>query len=164
VPALAGCGEVVAGEGFAAGSDRVQGVALGPVTASGPRGPVDLDHPLALVDQEPGQPGSIAAGAFQGPHPPTWSLGVGQLEQAGVAGPVAWHLQGGPDPAVGVKQGRGVAVAVGVDPDDGVDLALEHGHGGCSFKTATVGWYRPGLESPRGGRTVRGHASGRTGF
>jgi hypothetical protein len=46
---------------------------------------------------------------------------------------VAWHLQGGPHPTVGVQQGRGVAVAVGVDPDDGVDLALEHGHGGYSF-------------------------------
>jgi hypothetical protein len=47
---------------------------------------------------------------------------------------VAWHLQGGPHPAVGVQQGRGVAVAVGVDPDDGVNPALEHGHGGCSFQ------------------------------
>jgi hypothetical protein len=41
-----------------------------------------------------------------------------------MVGPVAWHLQGGPDPAVGVQQGRGVAVAVGVDPDDGVNPAL----------------------------------------
>ena len=52
---------------------------------------------------------------------------LGQLEQPGVAGLVAWHLQGGPHPAVGVQQGRGVAVAVGVDPDDGVDVALEQG-------------------------------------
>jgi hypothetical protein len=48
-------------------------------------------------------------------------------------GPVAWHLQGGPNPTVSVQQGRGVAVAMGVDPDDGVNLALEHGHGGCSL-------------------------------
>jgi hypothetical protein len=27
-----------------------------------------------------------------------------------------------------------VAVTVGVDPDDGVNPALEHGHGGCSFR------------------------------
>jgi hypothetical protein len=39
------------------GPDGVQGVALGPVAAPGPLGPVDLDHPLAMVDQEPGQPG-----------------------------------------------------------------------------------------------------------
>jgi hypothetical protein len=48
---------------------------------------------------------------------------LGQLEQPGMASPVAWHLQGGPHPTVGVQQGRGVGVAVGVDPDDGVDLA-----------------------------------------
>jgi hypothetical protein len=49
-------------------------------------------------------------------------------------------------------------------PKGGVDLALEHGHGGCSVQTATVGWHRPGLASPRRGRTVRGHARRRTGF
>jgi hypothetical protein len=70
VPALAGAGEVLAGEGFAAGPDRVQPITLGPVAAPGPLGPVDLDHPLALVDQKPGQPGSITAGSFQGPDPP----------------------------------------------------------------------------------------------
>ena len=112
------------GQGFAAGPDGVQGVALGPVAAPGPLGPVDLDHPLALVDQKLGQPGPIAARPLQGPHPPARGLGVGQLEQPGMAGLVAWHLQGGPDPAGGVQQGRGVAVAVGVDPDDGVDPAL----------------------------------------
>jgi hypothetical protein len=124
VATLAWRGLVVAGQGFAAGSDGVQGVALGPVAAAGPRGPVDLDHPLALVDQEPGQPGSIAAGSFQGPDPPARCLDFGQLEQPGVAGVVAWHLQGGPQPTVGIRHGRGVAVAVGVDPDDGVNLAL----------------------------------------
>jgi hypothetical protein len=63
---------------------------------------------------------------------------MGQLEQPGMPGLVASHLQDAPHPAVGIQQRRGVAVAVGVDPDDGVDLALEHGHGGCSFQTATV--------------------------
>ena len=140
---LAWRGEVVAGQGFAAGPDRVQHVAVGPVAAPGPLGPVDLDHPLALVDQKPGQPGPITPGSFQGPDPPAGGLELGQPEQPGMAGLVAWHLQGGPDPAVGVQQGRGVAVAVGVDPDDGVNLTLELGHGGCSFQTATVGW--PGL-------------------
>ena len=44
-----------------------------------------------------------------------------------MAGLVAWHLQGGPHPAVGVQEGRGVAVAVGVDPDDDVNLASSMG-------------------------------------
>jgi hypothetical protein len=60
VPTLARAREVVASQGFAAGPDGVQGVALGAVAAPGPLGPVDLNHPLALVDQEPGQPGPIA--------------------------------------------------------------------------------------------------------
>jgi hypothetical protein len=34
-----------------------------------------------------------------------------------MAGPVAWHLQGGPHSTIGVQQGRGVAVAVGVDSE-----------------------------------------------
>jgi hypothetical protein len=59
------------------GPDGVQGVALGPVAAPGPLGPVDLDHPLAMVDQEPGQPGPIAPGPFQGPDSPAWRLLVG---------------------------------------------------------------------------------------
>src|SRR5215207_8779569 len=70
VPALAWRGLVVAGESFTAGSDGVQDVALDPVAASGPRGPVDLDHPLAPLNQKPGQPGPIATSSFQGPHPP----------------------------------------------------------------------------------------------
>ena len=101
VPLRAWVGEVVAGQGLAAGPDRVQHVALGPVAAPGPRGPVDLDHPLALVDQKPGQPGPRAARPLQRPDPPARGMGQGQLEQPGMAGPVAWHLQGGPHPPLG---------------------------------------------------------------
>jgi hypothetical protein len=43
---------MVPGQGFTAGSDGVQGVALGAVAAAGPLGPVDLDHPLAMVNQK----------------------------------------------------------------------------------------------------------------
>jgi hypothetical protein len=39
-------------------------------------------------------------------------------------GLVAWYLQRGPDAAVGIQQRGGVAVAVGIDPDDGVDPAF----------------------------------------
>jgi hypothetical protein len=56
MPALARAGQVLAGQRFAAGPDRIQGVALGPVAATRPPGPVDLDHPLAMVDQKAGQP------------------------------------------------------------------------------------------------------------
>jgi hypothetical protein len=85
---------------------------------------VDLHHPLAMVEQEAGQPCPIASGPLKRPDPSAWCLRSGQLEQPGMAGLVAWHLQGGPYAAVGVQQRGGVAVAVGVDPDDGVDPAL----------------------------------------
>jgi hypothetical protein len=91
---------------------------LAPLRPRGRFGPADHRPPtLAMVDQEPGQPGPIPARPFQRPHPPTWRLLAGQPEQPGMTGPVAWHLQGGPHPAVGVQQGRGVAVAVGIDPE-----------------------------------------------
>jgi hypothetical protein len=51
-------------------------------------------------------------------------MDLGQPEQPGMPGTVAWHLQGGPHPTIGIQQRRGVAVAVGVDPDDDVNLAL----------------------------------------
>jgi hypothetical protein len=62
VPPLARAGEVVAGQGFAAGPDGVQHIALGPVAAPRPLGPVDLDYPLAPVGQKAGQPGAVTAG------------------------------------------------------------------------------------------------------
>ena len=61
-------------------------------------------------------------------------MDLGQLEQPGMPGTVAWHLQGGPHAAVGVQQGRGVGVAVSVDPDDGVNLALEQGMAAAPFQ------------------------------
>jgi hypothetical protein len=81
-----------------------------------------------------------------------------------MAGPVARHLQGGPHAPVGIQQGRSMGVAVGVDPDDDVNLALEHGHGRLLLPDGDRCLARPGLASPRGGRTVRGHARRRTGF
>jgi len=124
VAALAWGGQVLAGQRLPAGADGVQGVALGAVAATRPLGPVDLDHPLAMVEQEAGQPGPVAPGPFQRPDPPAWRLRADQVQQPGMPGPVARHLEGDPHPAVGIQQRGGVGVAVGVDPDDGVDAAL----------------------------------------
>jgi hypothetical protein len=116
MPTLAWAGEMVAGQGIAASPDRVQHIALGAVAAAGPLGPVDTVHPLAPVDQEPGQPRPIAARPLQRPHPPAGRLDLGQPEQPGMPGLVARHLEGGPHPGVGIQQGRGVTVAVGIRP------------------------------------------------
>jgi hypothetical protein len=77
-----------------------------------------------MVEQKAGQPCPIAPGPFQRPDPPAWCLRGGQLQQPSMPGPVAWHLQGGPHAAVGVQQRSSVGIAVGVDPDDGVNPAL----------------------------------------
>jgi hypothetical protein len=67
-------------------------------------------------------------------------------------------------PPLGASSAAACGVAVGVDPDDGVDAALSHGHRGClrprrrPLRGTGLGW------SHRGGRTVMGHALGRTGL
>jgi hypothetical protein len=129
--------------------------------------------PLGSVDHRPPTgPGRPATGAARpqsspslpGPRP----AGLGPAHQpAGAAGhgrPGRLAPPGWPGPRRGIQQGRGVAVAVGVDPEGRRQPGPRAWHGGCSVQPATVGWPRPGLASPRGGRTVRGHAPGRTGF
>jgi len=97
---------------------------LAPLRPRGPLGPVDLDHPLVLVGQEAGQPAAIAAGALQRPAAPARCLFGDNAEQRLVAGLVGWDLELGHQPAVAVKDRGGVAVTVGVDPDDVIDLAF----------------------------------------
>jgi hypothetical protein len=63
---LAWTGQLLAAECLPAGPDGVQGVALG-LGAAAPLGPVDLGHPLAMVQQEAGQARAVAAGALQRP-------------------------------------------------------------------------------------------------
>jgi hypothetical protein len=63
---LAWAGQLLAAECLAAGPDRVQGVALG-LGATSPLGSVDLDHPLAMIGQEAGQPSAVAARPLQRP-------------------------------------------------------------------------------------------------
>ena len=62
-------GEVLAGERFAGGAGGVELVGLGAVAAGRARWPVDLDHPLALLEQKARQSGAEAAGALDRPHP-----------------------------------------------------------------------------------------------
>jgi hypothetical protein len=55
------------GQRLPGGAHRVDRVAL--ATAAGwPLGPVDLDHPLATVDQQPRQPGAVAARTLDRKH------------------------------------------------------------------------------------------------
>jgi hypothetical protein len=115
---------VLTAQRLPARADRVQGIALGTVAAAWPLGPVDLDGPLALIGQEAGQPCPVAAAAFQRPAAPArCSLGD-QAEQRLVAVLAAWDLQLGDQPAVAVQDRGSVGIAVGVDPDDGIDLAF----------------------------------------
>jgi hypothetical protein len=131
VAAGPGRGQVLAGQRLAGGPHGVQVVALGAVAAGRTGRSVDLDHPLTAFEQERGQPGAVAAGAFDRPYPPAGCVLAGEGEQPLVAHRVGGalhrvdHAAGG-----GLDDGGGVGVAVGVDPDDVVDLACEHGSHG----------------------------------
>jgi hypothetical protein len=59
-----------------------------------PLGPVQLHHPLESMVQEAGEPGAVAAGPLDRPHPPAGLL-VGQLQEPLVAGRSGRHGQGG---------------------------------------------------------------------
>jgi hypothetical protein len=124
VATLAGAGQVVTAKRLPAGPDGVQRVALGAVAAAGPLGPVDLGHPLTLGGQEAGQPGAVAAGPLQRPAAPSRRALGDQAEQPRITGLVGWDLQLRDQPAVAVQDRGGMMVAVGVDPDDVVDLAF----------------------------------------
>jgi hypothetical protein len=111
-------GEVVAAKRLAGRPGRIQGIGLGTMAAGGPLGAVQLHHLLGVTMEESGQPGAVAAGALDRPHPPT-VVSVGESEQLAVAG---WggrhgclleHRAGGR----GDDHGGGVGVLVGVDPD-----------------------------------------------
>jgi hypothetical protein len=97
------------------------GVGLGAVATLGALGAVELDHHLLAALQVPRQPGTVAAGALDGPRPQRGLL-VGELHELGVA--VSGGLDGEPiEHAAGprIDRGRGVGVDVGVDADDDID-------------------------------------------
>jgi hypothetical protein len=164
VSPLARRGEVVAGEGFTASPDGVQHIALGAVAPRGPLGPVDLDHPLALVDQKPGQPGPIAARPFQRPDPPARRPDLGQPEQPGMAGPVTVVPPRGdanpgrcqPTVAVWKEQLPCPCSRARLTPSSGLIPTVTATPRPCWTPTAGCG--------PPWRCQARGHAQGRTGF
>jgi hypothetical protein len=61
---------------------------LAPPGARRAGGPVDLCHPLALLEQVGGEPSPVAAGALDRPHPAPWGLLDRESVDAQVAGGV----------------------------------------------------------------------------
>jgi hypothetical protein len=83
---------------------------------------------LGVSMQEPGQPGTVPAGALDRPHPLPTVL-VGQLEELPVAIRGGGRGQVGQGLAGGRGEGRGgVGLLVGVDADDDLDGVCQHGH------------------------------------
>jgi hypothetical protein len=109
-----------------------------------PLGPADLDDPLAVLGQEPGQAGAVAARPLDRPAATAGNLRVGEVQQPPVAGGI------GADGAVGEHAtqagdgGGGERVAVGVDADDAVDRLCQHGRAVVLLGGAAVSWCRPG--------------------
>jgi hypothetical protein len=61
---------MLARERFAGGAQGVEFVGLGAVATRRADRPLDLDHPLAVLEQERGQTGAEAARRLDRPHPP----------------------------------------------------------------------------------------------
>lgn len=124
----AGLGQVVTGERFASGADRVQGVGLGAVAPRRAVRTVQLDHDLTQVMEVAGEAGAVAAGPFDRPRPQT-RVTVGHGHElvaavgAGVDGEIVEHRAGGR-----VDDRGGVGVLVRVDAEDDVHDLCETGH------------------------------------
>jgi hypothetical protein len=139
-----GLGQLITTERLAGGPDRIQRVGLGAVAAGGALWPVQFDHLLGVGGQRPGQPGPIATGALDRPHPRSGVL-VGQLKELLVADRGSGHGQRGQDLAGRCGQNRGgVGVLVGVDADDDLDGVCQHGHALCSLPGDDVVGAGPG--------------------
>jgi hypothetical protein len=121
-------GQVVAGQCLAGCANGVQVVGLGAVAACRAGWAVDLDDPFAAFQQMGREPGAEAAGALDGPDAGAGCVLVGECDDAPVAHGVGSALVLRDDRASLGDHGSGVGVAVGVDADDVVDLACQHGH------------------------------------
>ena len=86
-------GEVLARERLAGSADRVELVALGAVATGGSPGAVDLDDPLALLEQIGREPGTEAARALDGPDPPVRGATASEGQDALGADGVGRHRQ-----------------------------------------------------------------------
>jgi hypothetical protein len=129
VAATTGLSEMLAGERFAGGTDSVELIGLGAVATGGPGRPVDLNDPFASLQQERGEPGSVAAAGFDRPDSTAGRVQLREPQDPLVAERVAWDRLRVGDRAGGSDDDRGgVRVAVGVDTDDVVDLVCEDGH------------------------------------
>jgi hypothetical protein len=142
---------------LAGGSDRVQRVALGAAARGWPPGSADLHDPLAVLLQEPCQPGAEAARSLHRPAATAGQVGPGEAEQPLVAGGVGAGGELGQHPAQVGDGGGGQGVAVGVDADGRRRPALPAWPSRwSSFVGDGRGRRRPGSKSPRG-TTVTGH-------
>jgi hypothetical protein len=107
------------GEHRPGGPFGVQGIGLASSSAVLAVLPVNLHDLDALADQEPGEPGTVAAGAF---HPDRLELAVTTKppQQGRVAGRRGWECGMTQQAASRIEDGGMVEVLVGVDPaDDG---------------------------------------------
>jgi len=151
---------VLAGERFAGGSDGVELVGLGAVTACRTLGVVDLDDPLAVLQEVGGQPSAEAAGPFDRPDAAARSPLIRERQQAAISSCVGSDGKVS-DQTSGWCHSRGsVRVLVGIDAQNEVDPVSEHDQGPI-LRQADSG-VRP--TGPPRGRTVTGHARERTGF
>jgi hypothetical protein len=130
-----------AGQHRSGGGLGVDRVALAALAAGGAVGAVGLQHLHAVVEQEPGQPGAVGAGAF---HPDRAEPPVATQppQQLAVAVGVGAELGVGQQPAVLVDDGGVVGAAVGVDPADDNPRAFRHA--GPAFLLPERGTRRPG--------------------
>jgi hypothetical protein len=129
VAALTGLGEVLAGQRFAGGADRVELVRLRAVAPRRARWAVDLDDPLAPLEQEGGQTGAEAAARLDRPHAPRAGGALREAQQPLERDGVGRRLGRGDHHAGGGHHDRGgVRVAVRVDTNDVLDPVCEHAH------------------------------------
>ena len=115
------------GPGGGLGVDRI---GLTPLASGPPVGPVDLHHGHALVQEHPGEPGAVAAGAFH-PDRPELAVPAKPAQQLPVATAGSRELAVAEQPSLLVDDGSVVGATVGVDPADDNTGAL--GHPGVAF-------------------------------
>ncbi len=88
-----------------------------------------------MLEQVGGESGSVAAGSFDRPDAATVGVLVGEGPKTSVADCVGSDLEVFDDAASrSVENCGGVGVAVGIDADDEVDGACQHGFHGASFR------------------------------